>query len=456
MKSATGSKYEIDMCSGPLLGKLISFSVPLMLASNLQLLLNAVDVIVVGNIRGSHALAAVGSTTAYINLLLMFLIGISLGSTVLAGRYFASGSRRKMEDTVHTSMMFALLGGIAVALVGIFTSRWVLILMSTPADILDDAVRYIRIFFLGIPFFMLYTYGAAILRAVGDTKRPLIYLLISGVLNAGLNILLLTVFNMGVEGVAIATVAAELLSAVLVIRCLHQSDGTYRLDYGKLRIRPICLLRILRIGLPAGTQSLVINFSNALLQASVNTFGANAVAGYTAASNIFGFMYVTANTFTQTCMSFMSQNFGVRKWGRMLRVLWQCTGLSVAAMLIAGLAVYFFRDPILGIYSKTPEAVAAGAEVLLYTTTTYFIFALMDLLPGAMRAIGYSSVPMILSVIGTVGTRIWWIYGVFPHHRALDFLFISYPLSWILTVAMQVIFFVYAWKKVRAEASADI
>ena len=444
------NKYEMDMCSGPLMGKLISFAVPLVLSSNLQLLFNAVDIIVVGKFSGSNALAAVGSTTALINLVITLLIGISLGANVLAGRFYATQDAKGMSDAVHTSIAFALAGGIVMGAAGILFSGWALRLMDTPEKVFDQALLYIRVYFLGMPFFMLYNYGAAILRAVGDTKRPLLFLILAGVLNAVLNMVLVIVFHMGVLGVAIATVASQMVSCLLVLRCLLKTEGSYQLQLKKLKIKKFYLQQMLRIGLPAGIQSVVINFSNVLLQSSVNSFGETAMAGYTAANNIFGFLYATVNSFSQTCMSFMSQNYGAHKAKRMDQVLIDCTVLSVGVTVLLGGGVYVFGEQVLGIYTDSPAVIACGMEVFLYTTATYFICGLMDLFPGAMRGMGFSTVPMILSVIGTVGVRIFWIYCVFPAHHSLEVLFISYPLSWLITVAMQLCCYIFVRKKVMA------
>lgn len=435
------------MCSGRLMGKLLSFSLPLILASNLQLLFNAVDIVVVGKFSGSQSLAAVGSTTALINLLIMLMTGISLGASVMAGRFYATNNRQAMSDLVHTAITFALGAGILLGIIGILISKWALTLMGTPDEVLPLAVLYIRVYFLGMPFFMLYTYGAAILRAIGDTKRPLIFLTTAGILNAGLNMLLVIVFHLGVLGVAVATVISQMISGILILRCLMSAEGSYRLHLSKLTIKMPYLMQMTKIGLPAGIQSLVINFSNVLLQSSVNSFGESAMAGYTAASNVFGFMYATASSFTQTCMSFMSQNYAVKNWDRMRRILVNCIVLSVGSMVFIGWGVNVFGPQILSVYTSSPEAIQWGTEVFLYTTTTYFICNLMDLLPGAMRSFGCSAVPMLLSVIGTVGTRIFWIYCVFPYHRAMDVLFISYPLSWLVTVVMQLVYFYFAWNR---------
>lgn len=443
------SKYEIDMCNGPLMGKLISFAVPLVIASNLQLLFNAVDIVVVGKFSGSEAMAAVGSTTALINLLITLLIGISLGANVMAGQYYATNDHERMENIVHTAIAFAIAGGVIIGAVGIAGSGWALRVMDTPEDVYHQALLYIRIYFLGMPFFMMYNYGAAILRAIGDTKRPLIFLIIAGVINASLNMVMVIIFHLGVVGVGVATVVSQIISCILVIRCLLKSEGSYKLQFSKLRIKMPYMIKMLEIGLPAGIQSFVINFSNVLLQSSVNSFGHTAMAGYTAANNIFGFLYVTVNSFTQTCMSFMSQNYGVRNFKRMDKVLINCMLLTIGVSIVTGCGVYFFSDAVIGIYTSDPAVVQCGMEIFLYTTTTYFICGIMDMFPGAMRGVGYSTVPMILSVIGTVGIRIFWIFCIFPTHHSLDVLFISYPLSWGVTVIMQMICFYFVRKRVH-------
>ena len=444
------NKYEIDMCNGTIMDKLISFSVPLILSGILQLLFNAVDIIVVGRFSGSQALAAVGSTTALINIFTNLFIGISLGANVLAARFYAAQKDKEMSETVHTAIMLALISGVVMLFVGIFFARGALELMGTPDDVIGQSTLYMRIYFAGMPFFMLYNYGAAILRAVGDTKRPLLFLIVSGVVNACLNLFLVIAFHLGVAGVAIATVTAKGISCALVLRCLQRSQASYQLRFRDLKIRGCYVQQIFQVGLPAGIQSTVINFSNALLQSSVNSFGSIAMAGYTAANNLFGFLYVSTNSITQACMSFTSQNYGVGKWKRMDRVLFDCIILSVAVMLILGGGMYFFGPEVLKIYTTNPRVISCGMEVLTYTTLTYFLCGIMDLLPGALRGMGYSSVPMILSIIGTVGTRIVWIFGIFPNHRSLDILFISYPVSWMITIVLQVICFYFVRRKVHA------
>lgn len=445
------NKYEIDMCNGSIMDKLISFSLPLMLSGILQLMFNAVDIVVVGRFSGSQALAAVGSTTALINIFTNLFIGISLGANVLAARFYASGKEKEMSETVHTAITLALISGIIMAVVGLVLAKLALELMGTPSDVIELSTLYMRIYFCGMPFFMLYNYGAAILRAVGDTKRPLIFLIISGVANAGLNMILVIIFHMGVAGVGIGTVISQLISCILVLRCLYKSEGCYQLRFSKLRIQKVYLRQIFQVGIPAGIQSTVINFSNALLQSSVNSFGSTAMAGYTAANNILGFLYVSVNAVTQACMSFTSQNYGVGKYKRMDRVLINCLILSVVISGVLGCGSYAFGTEILKVYTEDPKVIQCGLEILSMTTVTYFLCGIMDLFPGALRGMGRSGVPMILSIIGTVGTRIVWIFMLFPQHRSLKFLFISYPASWLFTIVMQVICFYFVRKQVHAK-----
>ena len=417
------SKYEIDMCNGTIMDKLISFSLPLMLSGILQLMFNAVDIIVIGRFSGSQSLAAVGSTTALINMFTNLFIGISLGANVLSARFYAAGKDKEMSETVHTAITLALISGIIMVFVGLIFAKPVLELMDTPDDVINLSTLYMRIYFMGMPFFMLYNYGASILRAVGDTKRPLFFLIIAGIANAGLNMCLVIIFHLGVAGVAIGTVISQFISSVLVLRCLYQSQTSYQLRFSKLKINVEYLEQIFQVGIPAGIQSTVINFSNVLLQSSVNSFGSIAMAGYTAK--------------------------------RMDRVLIDCLILSFIAMMILGNSAYFFGPKLLTIYTSNPKVIQCGMEILLYTTVTYFLCGFMDLFPGALRGMGRSGVPMILSIIGTVGTRIVWIFWIFPSHRSLDILFISYPASWIITIILQVICYYFVRKQLYGKKIAQ-
>lgn len=434
--------------------KMISFALPLMLSGILQLLFNAVDIIVVGRFSGSQSLAAVGSTSSLINMLTNLFIGISLGANVLAARFYAAGKHKEMSETVHTAIATAFVSGVIMIFVGIFLSRPALELMDTPSDVIELSTLYIRIYFLGMPFFMLYNYGAAILRAVGDTKRPLIFLVISGVVNACLNMLLVIVFHLDVAGVAIATVISQVISCVLVIGCLYKTDAVYQLRFKKLRIKKKYLVQIFRIGIPAGLQSTLISFSNVLLQSSVNSFGSIAMAGYTAANNILSFLYMAANAVTQACMSFTSQNFGARKPKRMDRVIIDGMILQFVICLSLGTLAYVFGSQISSIYTDNPDVIKSSVEILALTTIPYFLCGIMDAWPGIIRGMGRSTVPMILCLIGTVGVRMLWIFFFFPHHRTLRYLFISYPVSWIATIIMQLAYFFIIRKEIHRELNA--
>lgn len=442
------------MVNGSIMDKMISFALPLMLSGILQLLFNAVDIIVVGRFSGSQSLAAVGSTSSLINMLTNLFIGISLGANVLAARFYAAGKHKEMSETVHTAIATAFVSGVIMIFVGIFLSRPALELMDTPSDVIELSTLYIRIYFLGMPFFMLYNYGAAILRAVGDTKRPLIFLVISGVVNACLNMLLVIVFHLDVAGVAIATVISQVISCVLVIGCLYKTDAVYRLRFKKLRINKKYLVQIFRIGIPAGLQSTLISFSNVLLQSSVNSFGSIAMAGYTAANNILSFLYMAANAVTQACMSFTSQNFGARKPKRMDRVIIDGMILQFIICLTLGTLAYVFGSQISSIYTDNSDVIKSSVEILALTTIPYFLCGIMDAWPGIIRGMGRSTVPMILCLIGTVGVRILWIFFFFPHHRTLRYLFISYPVSWIATIIMQLAYFFIIRKEIHRELSA--
>ena len=437
------------MCNGSIMDKLISFSLPLMLSGILQLMFNAVDIIVVGRFSGKQALAAVGSTTALINVFTNLFIGISLGANVLAARFYAMGKSKEMSETVHTSITLAMVSGVIMAFVGVLFARGALELMGTPDDVIDQSTLYMRIYFMGMPFFMLYNYGAAILRAIGDTNRPLIFMIISGLIKAALNILLVIYCHMAVEGVAIATVISQLISCILVLWCLYKSEGSYQLRFSKLQIKGVYLKQIFQVGIPAGIQSMIINFSNVLLQSSVNSFGSTAMAGYTAANNILGFLYAAVNSITQACMSFTSQNYGVGKYKRMDKVLIDCLILTVVVAGVLGCGSYLLGPEILRIYTEEEKVIRCGMEILSITTVPYFLCGIMDLFPGALRGMGYSAVPMILSIIGTVGMRVVWIFGIFPHYRSLYVLFISYPGSWLFTIIMQVICFYFVRKKIH-------
>lgn len=425
--------YEIDMCNGPLLGKILLFAIPLMLSGILQLLFNAADIIVVGRFVGHEALAAVGSTSSLINLLVNVFIGLSVGTNVLVANYYGAKKYGHVSETVHTSVLTSLICGCALILIGIFLAGPLLTLMGTPDDVLGQATLYMRIYFVGMPVIMLYNFGSAILRAIGDTQRPLYFLLIAGIINVLLNLFFVTQLHMGVAGVALATVLSQAVSAGLVVRTLIKSDGCFQLELSKLKIHPDRLRQMIRIGLPAGMQGAIFSISNVLIQSSINSFGSVAMAGSTAASNIEGFVYTSMNALHQTALSFTSQNYGAGKMDRINRILLLCLGCVTAVGLVMGNGAYFFGRQLLGIYSSDPEVISYGLVRMFYICVPYFLCGVMDVMVGVLRGLGYSIMPMLVSLTGACGLRILWILTVFQWSRSLETLFLSYAISWALT-----------------------
>ena len=439
-----------QITEGVIWKQLLLFFFPIVMGTFFQQLYNTADTVIVGRFVGKEALASVGGSTAQIvNLIVGFFVGLASGATVIISQFYGAQDKRNVDRSLHTAFAFSIVGSVFITFLGIATAPWLLRIMNTPENLMADSVLYMRIYFAGMPFFMLYNYGAAILRAVGDTKRPLFFLMIAGVTNALLNMFLVIVLHLGVAGVAIATVIAQMISCMLVLRCLYRSDSSYQFRFSRMGLKWIYLKQIFQVGIPAGIQSTVINFSNVLLQSSVNSFGSVAMAGYTAANNIFGFLFASVNSITQACMSFTSQNYSVGKWKRMDKILRNCILLSVTVSIVMGGGSYLMGPQLLRVYTSDAAVIQCGMEILLYTTVTYFMCGLMDLFPGALRGMGFSAVPMLLSVIGTVGTRIVWIFWVFPKHRSLDVLFISYPASWFLTIVLQVICYCFVRRKLK-------
>ncbi|MCI9525446.1 MAG: MATE family efflux transporter [Lachnospiraceae bacterium] len=442
--------YEIDMCNGPLFPKILAFSIPLMLSGILQLLFNAADMIVVGRFAGNTALAAVGANAALINLLTNLFIGFSIGANVLVAQYYGAGKERDMSETVHSSIVLSLLCGGILLVLGILAAPQILILMGTPEDVLGQAVLYIRIYFAGIPVLLLYNFGSSILRAVGDTKRPLYYLMAAGVINVILNLIFVIGCGLGVAGVALATVISQCISALLVLRCMMHMEGGCRVELKKLRINREKMLQIMRIGFPAGLQGTVFSLSNVLIQSSVNSFGSVAVAGNTAGQNIEGFIYMAMNTFHQTALSFSSQNFGVGNYKRIGRVFLECLGLVTFVGLSLGGLAYLFGNQLLGIYSSDPQVIEVGLLRMSVICTMYCLCGIMDVSVGELRGIGCSVLPMVVSVLGVCAFRVFWIFTIFQQHRSLWTLYISYPVSWVLTAAVNMVCFMLVRRKQKA------
>ncbi|MDY3031624.1 MAG: MATE family efflux transporter [Clostridia bacterium] len=450
MKSKT---YEMDMCSGPLLGKILMFALPLMMSSILQLLFNAADIIVVGRFVGHEALAAVGATGPLTNLLINVFIGFSVGTNVMVAQFMGAGNKKDVSEVVHTSVMFSIICGTALIFLGNFFAEPMLRLMGTPEDVIGGAALYMRVYFSGMPIIMLYNFGSAIFRAIGDTKRPLYYLTAAGIVNVILNVIFVTQLHMGVEGVAFATVLSQVLSAALVVRSLMKSDGAYKLEIKKLRIHKRKLKYIVKIGLPAGMQGAVFSISNVLIQSSINLFGSVAMAGSTAAANIEGFVYMAMNAFHQTALSFTSQNYGSRNLDRIKRIMWLCLACVVGTGLIMGVSAWAFGNTLLRIYSSDPDVIASGMIRLAGICLPYFLCGIMDVMVGCLRGVGYSFVPMLVSVGGACGLRIVWIFTVFRMYRTLPVLYASYPVTWGITGLCHFICFWIIFKKIKKSLS---
>ena len=426
--------YEIDMTRGPLLSRILLFSLPLICSGVLQLLFNAADIIVVGRYAGSHAMAAVGATSALINLLVNFFIGISVGANVLVARFRGAGDFDDAQQTVQTALITAVAGGALLVVIGIALARPVLVWMATPAEVLDQAVLYMRIYFIGMPATMLYNFGAAILRAVGDTRRPLYFLMFSGVVNVLCNLFFVIVLHMGVAGVATATVIAQVISATLIVLCLMRVDGMCNVNLKNIHFHADKFARMMQVGLPAGLQSVIFNISNVLIQSSINSFGAIVVAGNTAASNIEGFVYTSMNALYQTSLSFTSQNLGAKQYRRIDQVLLRCAILVVLIGLVLGNGAHLLGRQLLGIYSSDAEVVSFGLVRLGVVSVTYCLCGLMDVIAGSVRGMGYSILPMLVSLAGACVFRIIWIFTIFRWQHTLFSLYISYPISWGLTI----------------------
>lgn len=439
--------YEIDMCNGPLFGKMLIFTLPLMLSGILQLLFNAADVIVVGRFAGNEALAAVGSTGALTNLLVNLFIGLSVGANVLVARYYGAKAQDEVSQTVHTSVMISLLGGVFLAIIGIALARPLLLLMDTPENVIEHSVLYMRIYFLGMPIMLLFNFGSAILRAIGDTRRPLFYLTIAGIVNVCLNLWFVIGFHMGVAGVALATILAQCVSTALILRCLLQSDGCFRLQLSRLQINWDKFGKIAAIGLPAGIQGSLFSISNVLIQSSVNSFGAIAMAGNTAGANVEGFVYTAMNSVHQTAVSFTSQNLGGRRFERINKILVECIFFVTAIGLVMGNGAVLFGEQILGLYSSDQEVIAYGLQRMAVICTTYFLCGIMDVMVGSIRGLGYALMPMIVSLMGACVFRVVWICTVFQWNRTLHTLYLSYPVSWTLTALVHVVCFIIVRKR---------
>lgn len=455
MEKKIQKSYEIDMCNGPLFGKIMVFTLPLMLSGILQLLFNAADVVVVGRFAGNEALAAVGSTGSLTNLMVNLFIGLSVGANVLVARYYGAKQEEEVSQTVHTSVLICAAGGILLSVVGIAAARPLLLMMDTPENVIEHSVLYMRIYFLGMPVMLLFNFGSAILRAVGDTRRPLIYLIIAGVINVNLNLCFVILFHMGVAGVALATVISQCVSTSLIVRCLMRSEGCFQLCLNKLHMNWEKFGKVAAIGLPAGIQGSLFSISNVLIQSSVNSFGSVAMAGNTAGSNVEGFIYTAMNSVHQTAVSFTGQNLGGKRYDRINKILLECLIFVTVIGLVMGNGAVFLGNHILGFYSPDPQVISYGMQRMRVICTFYCICGIMDVLVGSIRGLGYAVMPMIVSLLGACAFRIVWIYTIFKWSRTLHTLYISYPVSWSLTAFAHMICFIVVRRKLDQNKSEE-
>ena len=438
------------MLQGPMFSGIIAYTVPIILTSILQLLFNAADLIVVGRFCGSISVGAVGATGAITNLIVNLFIGLSVGAGVSTAHAFGEQDAQAVHRTIHTALPTALVGGVILTAVGVGFSEGFLRLMETPENVLSLSAVYMKIYFAGITFTMVYNFCASILRAAGDTRSPLVFLTIAGVINVLLNLLFVRVFHMNVAGVALATVISQGISAVLVVLALMRRDDACRLNLTKLRFYKPQLLKIIRIGLPAGIQGSLFSISNVLIQSSINSFGDIFVAGNSAAGNIEGFAYVTINAFHQTALNYVGQNAGARQYDRVRKTLWICLGCVVVVGLSVGSLIYAFGEQLLSIYiTDSPEAIAYGIVRMGYICLPYFLCGLMDVTTGALRGMGASISPMVISILGVCGFRIAWIYSIFqmPEFHTPQCLYLSYAISWALTFLIQLAAVIFVYRK---------
>lgn len=439
-------KNNIDMINGPIVSSVILFAIPMLLSGILQILFNAADTIVVGRFAGHTSMAAIGSTASITNLFVNLFMGISIGVNVVVARNIGRQDKDGVDKAIHTAIALSFISGIGLSVLGFFLTPLLLSLMNTPFDVIDKSVLYMRIIFIGQPFNLIYNFASAILRADGDTKRPLYYLTFAGVLNVILNLIFVIIFTMDVSGVAFATIISQAVSAFLVLNTLHKGSENVKLCFSHLTLDGKKLKEILYMGVPAGLQSVLFSISNVLIQSSVNSFGSLAVAGNTAANSIDGFLYTVNNCLAQTNLSFVSQNYGAGKKERILPIMKSSMIITVIASMILGSISLFFGPSILSLYSSESEVVSYAMIRVRLVLTVYFIFAFQEMTVSCIRALGYSIAPMLISVFCICGFRIMWLYTYFATHHTLQSLYIAYPLSWTVAAVFHVSLLIHIWK----------
>ncbi len=441
-------RYSLDMTSAPFLKKIFIFAIPLILTGLLQLAYNTADVVVVGRFAGSEALAAVGSTGSLINLLLNVFIGLSMGSGVMVARHIGAKDEKRVHNCTHTAMLMSIICGIFIGLFGFFMSGKILVLMGSPEDVLPLATLYLKIYFMGCPGSMVYNFGSAIVRATGDTKKPLFILASTGLVNVALNLILVIFFHMGVSGVAIATITSQYLSAVMIVIHLTKLDNSCRLSFRSLSIHKTELLKILQIGLPAGIQNSLFSVSNVIIQSTVNSFGSVAMAGIAAGSNFDSYIFTATNAIAQTTMTFSSQNLGAGKYDNMSKIYRYCLTIASVIGILMGAVGTIFSEPIVSFFSTDKDVIAIGAQRLAMVMPFYVFCSLMDVVAGQLRGMGESFRPMIVSLLGACGVRLFWIYAILPLNKTLMFLYWAYPISWFVTFVIQSTLYLFVKKKI--------
>lgn len=443
--------HQIDMTQGPIFSKLLKFSIPLIFSSILQLLFNAADVVVVGRFAGDNSLAAVGSTGSLINLLVNLFMGLSVGTNVLAANYFGQGNKQNLQNTVHTSMLLSVISGIILTIIGVVFATPILKFMQTPDEVLKLASLYLRIYFGGITFSMIYNFGSALLRAQGDTKRPLVILFIAGIVNVALNLVFVICFNLDVAGVAYATVISQAISATLVVIILIKDDGDFKLNLKKLSINPHILGKIIKIGVPAGFQGIMFSFSNIIIQSAVNSFGPTLIAGNSAAISLEGFVYTSMNGFSQGALTFTSQNLGAGKKERIKKVV-IISQLSIVVIgLVLGWLGILFDNQLLSVYTKSPNVIEAGKSRMIVIFSTYFLCGIMDAMANSIRGCGHSLLPAIVTIFGVCILRIAYLETFFklPQFHSPFYIFLSYPISWAIAWIIHLFCFIVIFRKIK-------
>ena len=447
-------KHNRSMLEGPLVSSILSYTIPIMLTSVLQLLFNAADLVVVGQFRGPDAVAAVGATGALTALIVNLFIGLSVGAGVTVAHGLGGHQNESVHRTVHASLLLSLVSGAILTVIGVLFSGRFLEWMGTDADVLPLSALYMKIYFCGITFTMVYNFCASILRAAGDTKSPLYFLMIAGVVNVALNIVFITVFGMGVDGVALATTVSQAISALLVMIALMRRTDACKLELKKLRFYKKQMKKIIGIGLPAGIQSSLFAISNVIIQSSVNSFGKVVMAGHAAAGNLDGFVYVLQNAFMQTTVNYIGQNAGAHNFDRIKKIFRTCLIMACITGVIAGGSMFLFGESLLKIYlPDAPEAISYGLIRLAWIGIPYFLCGLMDVSTGGLRAMGSSVAPMVISIMGVCGFRLVWIFTIFaiPQYHTLECLYLSYAISWTITFVIQLITYISVFRKQRTQ-----